>query len=41
MKEYMTLFLKRLTNLLEYVIALILAVGILIMTFRLIMTVGL
>ena len=40
MKEYMTLFLKRLTNLLEYVIALILAVGILIMTFRLIMTFG-
>ena len=40
MKEYMTLFLKRLTNLLEYVIALLLAVGIFIMTVRLILTFG-
>ena len=40
MKEYMTLFLKRLTNLLEYVIALLLAAGIFIMTVRLILTFG-
>lgn len=40
MKEYMTLFLKRLTNLLEYVIALLLAAGIFIMTVRLVLTFG-
>lgn len=40
MKKYATLFLKYLTNILEYVIAVILALGILIMTVQLIFSFG-
>ena len=38
MKKYATLFLKNLTNILEYVIAVLLAFGILVMTIQLILS---
>lgn len=40
MKEKITVFLKILTNLLEFAIAALLAVGIIIITFQLFMSIG-